>query len=95
MLNVRVLACCRYDSAGVCIDGTAQRLAIIKATGKVAVLAELANERVDEDATCPGDEVAPLYCSFACKPHSQPAPDFAKPWAMIMGSRCSNTAGTS
>lgn len=47
----------RYDSAGVCIDGTAKRLVIAKATGKVDVLAELANARVNDDITCPGDEV--------------------------------------
>ena len=47
----------RYDSAGVCIDGQAKRLVIAKATGKVDVLAELANARVNDDITCPGDEV--------------------------------------
>jgi hypothetical protein len=49
--------CCRYDSAGVCIDGTDKRLVIAKATGKVDILAELANARVNDDITCPGDEV--------------------------------------
>ena len=48
---------CRYDSAGVCIDGVAKQLVIAKATGKVDVLAELANARVNNDTVCPGDEV--------------------------------------
>jgi hypothetical protein len=49
----------RYDSAGVCIDGTDKQLVISKATGKVDILAELANARVNDDVTCPGDEVLP------------------------------------
>jgi hypothetical protein len=43
----------------VCIDGTDKRLVIAKATGKVDILAELANARVNDDAACPGDEVLP------------------------------------
>ena len=43
----------------MCIDGTDKRLVIAKATGKVDVLAELANARVNDDITCPGDEVPP------------------------------------
>ena len=57
----------RYDSAGVCIDGVAKQLVIAKATGKVDVLAELANARVNNDTVCPGDEVFPSLQSLTVK----------------------------
>mmetsp|Transcript_13690 Transcript_13690/g.41356 ORF Transcript_13690/g.41356 Transcript_13690/m.41356 type:complete len:690 (-) Transcript_13690:776-2845(-) len=47
-----------YDSAGVCLDGLEQKLVIIKETGKVDRLEELANGTVDaEDSAAPGEEV--------------------------------------
>jgi phosphoribosylaminoimidazole (AIR) synthetase len=61
----------RYDSAGVCIDGVGKRLVIAKATGKVDILAELANARVNDDAACPGDEVLPVLFLLNCASHSR------------------------
>lgn len=53
------IACkCRYDSAGVCIDGAARAFVIVKATGKVDCLEDLANEQINNGgAGFPGDEV--------------------------------------
>lgn len=57
------IACeCRYDSAGVCIDGAARTFVIVKATGKVDCLEDLANEQINHGgAGFPGDEVAARF----------------------------------
>ena len=50
----------------MCIDGVAKQLVIAKATGKVDILAELANARLNDDTACPGDEVLLVLNPFRC-----------------------------
>lgn len=61
----------RYDSAGVCIEGADRRLVIIKATGKVDRVEELANTHIeDKDAGAFGDEVITNYSRCILERHT-------------------------